>query len=257
MNIKILTFLVIGIITLGGTTGIVAANNAADADAAATTQSQTAETTAAATETTALPTETTAAATETTALPTETTAAATETTAVPVETTAPLVIVDTDPTTAPTAAPTTAPTTAPVETVPVVTPVDPAAVKIDEESAKTIALDYLGTNAVVTIELKDLNGVAVYEIAVKTTFAEIEIVVDANTGVVLSSAITKITDTNAPDDLDGCKNDSRKNDEAKSDNEARKNCDADWDGQTRKNDEAKKDNEARMNDVSCDKNIQD
>ena len=250
MNIKILTFLVIGIITLGGTTGIVAANNAADADAAATTQSQT---TAAATETTALPTETTAAATETTALPTETTAAATETTAVPVETTAPLVIVDTDPT----AAPTTAPTTAPVETVPVVTPVDPAAVKIDEESAKTIALDYLGTNAVVTIELKDLNGVAVYEIAVKTTFAEIEIVVDANTGVVLSSAITKITDTNAPDDLDGCKNDSRKNDEAKSDNEARKNCDANWDGQTRKNDEAKKDNEARMNDVSCDKNIQD
>ena len=250
MNIKILTFLVIGIITLGGTTGIVAANNAADADAAATTQSQT---TAAATETTALPTETTAAATETTALPTETTAAATETTAVPVETTAPLVIVDTDPT----AAPTTAPTTAPVETVPVVTPVDPAAVKIDEESAKTIALDYLGTNAVVTIELKDLNGVAVYEIAVKTTFAEIEIVVDANTGVVLSSAITKITDTNAPDDLDACKNDSRKNDEAKSDNEARKNCDANWDGQTRKNDEAKKDNEARMNDVSCDKNIQD
>ena len=239
MNIKILTFLVIGIITLGGTTGIVAANNAADADAAATTQSQTAETTA--------------AATETTALPTETTAAATETTAVPVETTAPLVIVDTDPT----AAPTTAPTTAPVETVPVVTPVDPAAVKIDEESAKTIALDYLGTNAVVTIELKDLNGVAVYEIAVKTTFAEIEIVVDANTGVVLSSAITKITDTNAPDDLDACKNDSRKNDEAKSDNEARKNCDANWDGQIRKNDEAKKDNEARMNDVSCDKNIQD
>jgi len=253
MNIKILTFLVIGIITLGGTTGIVAANTAADADAAATTQS---ETTAA--ETTALPTETTAAATETTALPTETTAAATETTAVPVETTTPpLVIVDTDPTTAPTAEPTTAPTTAPVETVPVVTPVDPAAVKIDEESAKTIALDYLGTNAVVTIELKDVNGVAVYEIAVKTTFAEIEIVVDANTGVVLSSAITKITDTNAPDDLDACKNDTRKNDEAKADNEARKNCDADWDGQTRKNDEAKKDNEARMNDESCDKNIQD
>ena len=233
MNMKILTFLLAGIITIGGTTGIFAASNAAAADYTSPAQTTTAttleETTAAETtaDTTTPATGVTTVVDETTPITAATTAVPAETTAVPSETTAavvtptnaPLEIIETTPVVDPTTA-----TTAPPVTEAVPTETVPATVAIDEAGAKAIALSFIGTNSIIKVELENENGIAVYEIIIETAFARIEVKIDANTGVVLSSEVKEITGEGMNDclDKDHKLNESRKNDEAQSDNEARK-----------------------------------
>jgi len=244
MSIKILTLVIAGIITLGGTTGIVAATNPVSEDSIEPTisESVTDETTADPTvvETTAAETtaaETTAA--ETTAVETTVPAVTeTEPTAAPV--TEPIVVVEPEPTAAPITEPIVVVEPEPT-TEPVIVPED---VLLDGEEIKTLVLNFAGATALlVDVELTEENAVPIYVVTLKTDAGQIILTIDGNTGVILSSAI----DTDDMDDNDECDklNENRKNDEAHFDNEARKACDGTWDGQTRKNDEAKRDNEAR------------
>jgi len=256
MNTKILTIALALIVTLGGTTGIYAATNSKPALAAdtadSTAQTTTAETTAAA--------EATPTSAPVVIVDTEPTIAPTAApTAVPTAepTTAPTVVPTADPTAVPTVVPTTEPADKDEDTK---TPIDPASVLINEENAKAIATTFAGTTSeIVKVELEDENGVILYEIKLMTDVSMIEVKIDANTGVIISSEIKDCKgDDILGDHNDSCKdNETRKNCEAFLDNKARKSGDASWDGETRKNDMAFADNAARKGDASDNKSSKD
>ena len=248
MNTKLITIIMAFIITLGGSTGIYAAANAAPDASTDTSAAQTESTTAATT--------TVADETDVTVLPVEAT--------VPAETTAPIVVIDaTGPTTAETMAPIvvidpTTPTTVPVDVDDdTKTPIDPASVAITEDAATATAMTSAGTTAVlVKVELEDEDGVILYEIKIKTDTTCLEIKVDANTGVILSTDVKNIDDEDSAGHDKDNKNNNGKNFEAFLDNAARKSGDANWDGETRKNDLAFADNAARKADKTSNSNCQ-
>jgi hypothetical protein len=87
----------------------------------------------------------------------------------------------------------------------------------------------------------------------------LEIKIDANTGVILSTDVKNcIDDKDSADHDKDCKNKNNngKNCEAFLDNAARKSCDGNWDGKTSKNDLAFADNAERKADKTSNSNCQ-
>jgi len=219
MNKRILTIALAGLITLGTTTGIFAAAGVrSDSDASASkitvlgSSSErlsmainhviTADESIPTIVPTATPTlgPTLVPTMEPTAVPT----------AVPtVEPTAvPTAVLTVEPTTVPTGVPTVEPTITPTSPPEDVDDdndetIDPASVLITQEAAKTIALKFAGTTAVFTkIELENEKGVVIYEIKLSSDTFKMEVKIDANTGVILSSTIKDCTDQNTACDQD-------------------------------------------------------
>jgi len=107
------------------------------------------------------------------------------------------------------------------------------------------------------IELENEKGVVIYEIKLSSDTFKIEVEIDANTGVILSSTINDCTDQNTACDLDKFCNGNKYGFNMKSCkfNESRKNGEAYLNIESRKNDDTFKDKnqeilESKM-DYSC------